>query len=67
MHEKQSLTKMIKKVLNVNFLKFQQLMINIKSLNVYVFFFNTHSSEILNLKKRIKEKDLIFVKINVTQ
>ena len=54
----------MKKVLNVNFLKFQQLTINVKSLNVCVFFLDTHSSEILNLKKKIKKKNLIFVKVN---
>ena len=55
---------MIKKILNVNFLKSQQSMIDVKSLNVHAFFLDTHSSEILDLKKEIKRKDSVFVKIN---
>ena len=39
-------------------------MINVRSLNVHAFFLDTHSLEILNLKKKIKKKDLIFVKID---
>ena len=50
----------MKKVLNVSFLKFQQLIINVKSFNVYAFFFNTHSLKILNLKKKIKKKFNIY-------
>ena len=57
----------MKKILNMSFLKFQQLTINVKSFNICVLFLNTHSLKILNLKKKIKEKNLIFVKINVTQ
>ena len=56
---------MMKKVLNVNSLKSQQSMIGVRSLSVCALFFNTHLSEISDLKKKIKEKDLIFVKINV--
>ena len=55
---------MMKKALNVNFLKFQQSTVDVRSLNVHAFFLDTCSLEILNLKKEIKEKDLIFVKIN---
>ena len=55
---------MMKKALNVSSLKFQQLTVNVKSFNVCVLFFDMHSSEILNLKKEIKKKNLIFVKIN---
>ena len=40
-------------------------MIDVKSFNVHAFFLNMCSSEILNLKKEIKKKNLIFVKINV--
>ena len=58
---------MIKKTLNVNFLKSQQSMINVRSFNVHVFFFNMHSSEISDLKKEIEKKNLIFIKINVIQ
>ena len=54
----------MKKALNVDFLKSQQSMINVRSLNVHALFFNMYSSEILNLEKEIKKKDLIFVKIN---
>ena len=39
-------------------------MIDVKSFNIHVFFFNMYSLKILNLKKEIKEKNLIFVKIN---
>ena len=55
---------MMKKVLNVSFLKFQQLIINVKFFNVHALFFNMCSSEISNLKKKIKKENLIFVKIN---
>ena len=57
----------MKKILNVSFLKSQQLIINIRFLNVHALFLNTCSSEILNLKKEIKKKNLIFMKINATQ
>ena len=56
---------MVKKILNVSFLKSQQSIINVRSLNVYALFFNMCSLKILNLKKKIEEKDLIFMKINV--
>ena len=56
----------MKKVLNVSFSKLQQSMINVKFLNICVLFLNTHSSEILNLKKEIKKENLIFMKIDVT-
>ena len=56
---------MIKKVLNVSFLKFQQSTIDVRSFNVCTFFFNTHLSEISNLKKKIEKKNSIFMKINV--
>ena len=55
----------MKKVLNVSFLKFQQSIINVRSFNIYALFFNTHLSEISNLKKEIKEKNSVFIKINV--
>ena len=54
----------MKKVLNVSFSKFQQSMIDVRSFNIHAFFLDTHSSEILNLKKKIKKKNLIFMKIN---
>ena len=47
---------MMKKILNMNFLKFQQLMINIKSFNICIFSFNVHLLKILNLKKKFKKK-----------
>ena len=55
---------MMKKALNISFLKFQQSTVNVRFFNVYVLSFNTCSSEILNLKKKIEEKNLIFMKIN---
>ena len=55
----------MKKILNVSFLKFQQSMISVKFFNVYVFSFNICSLKILNLKKKIKKKNLMFMKINV--
>ena len=58
---------MIKKVLNVNSLKFQQSTIDVKSFNVCALFLDMHSLKILNLKKKIKEKNLIFVKIDAVQ
>ena len=67
MCEKQSLAEMIKKVLNVNLLKSQQSMINVKSLNIHALFLDTCSLKISNSKKKIKKKDLIFVKIDVIQ
>ena len=39
-------------------------MINVKYLNICAFFLNMCSLKISDLKKEIKEKDLIFVKIN---
>ena len=57
----------MKKVLNVNFLKSQQSMIDVKFFNVHTLFLNTHSLEILNLKKKIKKKNLIFVKVDAAQ
>ena len=47
---------MIKKALNISFLKSQQLMINIKFFNVYVLFLDIYSLKILNLKKKFKKK-----------
>ena len=41
-------------------------MIDVRSLNVCALFLDMHSSEVLNLKKEIKKKNLIFVKIDVT-
>ena len=58
---------MMKKALNVSFLKSQQLMINVRFLNVHVLFLNMHSLKILNSKKEIEKKNSIFVKINVIQ
>ena len=55
----------MKKILNMSFLKFQQLTVNVRSLNVHVFSFDTHSLKISNLKKEIEKKDSVFVKINV--
>ena len=54
----------MKKVLNVNFLKSQQSTVDVKSLNVHALSLDMHSSEILNLKKEIKKKNLIFVKVD---
>ena len=65
MCEEQSLTETVKKALNMSFLKFQQSTINVRFLNVHAFFFNTCSLKISNSKKEIKEKNLIFVKVNV--
>ena len=58
---------MIKKTLNVNSLKSQQLMINVRSFNVYVLFLDMCSLKISNLKEKIKKKNLIFVKVNAAQ
>ena len=55
---------MMKKILNVNFLKSQQLIINVKFFNIYVLFFNMCSLKILNLKKKNKKNNLMFMKIN---
>ena len=55
----------MKKILNVNFLKFQQSMISVRFFNICVFFLDMHSSEILNSEKEIKKKNLIFVKIDI--
>ena len=55
---------MIKKVLNVSSLKSQQSMIDVKSFNICAFSFNTCSSKILNLKKKIEEKNSVFMKID---
>ena len=41
-------------------------MIDVRSLNVCTLFLDMCSLKILNLKKKIKKKDLIFVKIDVT-
>ena len=57
----------MKKVLNVSLSKPQQSMINVKSLNVHALFLNTHSSEISNSEKKIEEKNLIFMKVDVIQ
>ena len=56
---------MMKKALNVSFSKSQQLTVNVRSLNVHALFLDTHSLKISNLKKEIKEKNSVFVKINV--
>ena len=55
---------MMKKTLNMNSLKSQQSTVGVRSFNVCVLFLNMCSSEILNLKKEIEKKDLIFVKVN---
>ena len=55
---------MMKKALNVSFLKSQQSIIGVRSLNVCVLFLDMCSLKISDLKKEIEEKDLIFVKIN---
>ena len=57
----------MKKALNVNSLKSQQSIINVRFFNVHVLFFDMCSSKISDLKKEIEEKDLIFVKINAVQ
>ena len=57
----------MKKVLNVSFSKSQQSTVNVRFLSVCALFLDTHSLEVSDLKKKIKKKDLIFVKINVTQ
>ena len=57
----------MKKVLNVNFLKSQQSTVDVKSLNVHALFLDTCSLKISDLKKEIKEKNLIFMKINAVQ
>ena len=57
----------MKKVLNVNFLKFQQLTVNVISFNIHALFLDMCSLKILNLKKKIKKKNLTFMKINVIQ
>ena len=54
----------MKKILNMSFLKSQQLTINVRSFNVCAFFFNTCSLKVLDLKKEIEKKNLIFMKIN---
>ena len=54
----------MKKILNINLLKFQQSTVDVRSLNVHALFLDTHSSEISDLKKEIKKKNLIFIKIN---
>ena len=64
MCEKQSLAEMMKKTLNVNFLKLQQSIVDVKSLNVCVFFLDMCSSKISDLKKKIKEKNSVFVKVD---
>ena len=56
---------MIKKILNVNSLKLQQSMIDVRFLNVCVFFLDMCSSEISDLKKEIEKKNLIFIKVDV--
>ena len=55
----------MKKTLNVNSLKFQQSTVGVRSLSVYALFFDMCSLKISDLKKKIKKKDLIFVKIDV--
>ena len=57
---------MMKEILNVSFLKSQQSTVDVKFFNVHALFLNMCSSEILNLKKEIKKKNLIFMKINAT-
>ena len=54
----------MKKILNVNSLKSQQLMIDVRFFNVHAFSLDMCSLKILNLKKEIEKKNLIFVKIN---
>ena len=54
----------MKEILNVNFLKSQQSTVDVRSFNVCALFLNMCSLKILNSKKKIKEKDLIFMKIN---
>ena len=54
----------MKKILNVSFLKFQQSMIDVRFFNVHVLSLDMHSLKILNLKKEIEKKNLIFMKIN---
>ena len=39
-------------------------MINVRFLNIYVLFFNIYLLKILNLKKKFKEKNSMFMKIN---
>ena len=57
----------MKKALNVSFLKLQQSTVSVKFLSVHALFFNTHSSKVSDSKKEIKKKNLIFVKVDVTQ
>ena len=57
----------MKKILNMSFSKLQQLTVDVKFLNVCALSLDMHSLKILNLKKEIKKKDLVFVKINVIQ
>ena len=57
----------MKKALNVNSLKSQQLTVNVRSLNVHALFLDTHSLKVSDSKKEIEEKDLIFVKVNAAQ
>ena len=40
-------------------------MINVKFFNICVFFLDMYSLKILDLKKKIEEKNLMFMKINV--
>ena len=54
----------MKKTLNVNFLKSQQSMIDVKSFNVCAFSLDMCLLKILNLEKKIKEKNSVFMKIN---
>ena len=42
-------------------------MIDVKSFNIYVLSLDTHSLKILNLKKEIKKKNLVFMKIDAVQ
>ena len=67
MCERQNLVKIMKKALNISFLKFQQSTINVKSLNVHALFLNMCSLKILNSEKKIKKKNSVFMKINVIQ
>ena len=62
--EKRSLTEAVEKVLNVNSL---QSTIKVKPLNVQAVFLNAHSSEISDLKKKLKNKKTVFVKIDAVK
>ena len=57
----------MKKTLNVSFLKSQQSTVDVRSLSVHALFLDTCSLKISNLEKKIKEKDLIFMKIDAAQ